>query len=190
MDGCQGRLPRLRRLRKQIKSNSMEHLDEEPESENGDQPSWTLPRFQFSLATLMGVVTGTALLCGLIKWWGLIPVLFLIGSAAGTFLGLLVCNYFGLGFAFENLRADMLKCFLIPGAAMAAWFLISLIPMSPALLRSTLIINFLIFWIGMKMAWLDIEMYEIIICFIGALFSGLGLLALVDSIYPLVNFYS
>jgi hypothetical protein len=115
----------------------------------------------------------------------LVPVVFLIGSAGGTFLGLLACNYFGLGFAFEDLRSDILKCVLIPTASLGSWWLISLIPLSPWLVRSALIINFFIYWIGMKLAWLDIELHEILICCISALFAGLGLLALLLPFYPL-----
>jgi hypothetical protein len=164
---------------------AMEDFDRDDEIENGEETGWRLPRFQFSLAALLWIVTGVAVLSGLIAWWGLVPVMFLIGSAGGTFLGLLVCNYFELGFGFEDLRADILKCVLIPAASLGGWWLMSSIPFGPWMVRSALIINFFIYWIGMKLAWPDIELHEILICCISALFAGLGLIALVYSIYPL-----
>ncbi|MBN2579905.1 MAG: hypothetical protein JXB10_13030 [Pirellulales bacterium] len=163
----------------------MEDFDDEEELENGAEPAWTFPRLQFSLAQLLWVVTGAAVLCGLIAWWGAIPVLFLIGSAGGTFLGLLVCNYFGLGFAFENLRADLLKCVVIPAVPLGAWHLLMLFPFIVLPLWTFLIVFFLTYWMGMKFAWLDIEMHEIVLCCICTIFSGLCLVALVHSIFPL-----
>jgi hypothetical protein len=163
----------------------MEFLDEEEELENDGEPSWTFPRLQFSLASLLAVMTGTAVLLGLIQWWGLASVLFLIGSAAGTFLGLLACNYFELGFAFENLRIDILKCFLIPAAPFGAWNLLILFHFTLLPVWTFLIAFFLIYWVGMKLAWIDIEMPEIVICCVSALFTGSALLAFVHSIHPL-----
>jgi hypothetical protein len=163
--------------------NEEEDFDDEEEDQE-EESAWALPRVQFSLATLMGVVTGAMVLMGLIFWLGFPSVMFLIGAAGGMFLGLLICNYFGLGFAFENLPADILKCFLISAASLAAWKMIASVPLFPVLIRSGLIINFFIYWIGMKLAWLDIEFYEIIICCVSALFVGLGLFTLANSICP------
>jgi hypothetical protein len=163
----------------------MVDFDREEEIEENEETGWKFPRFQFSLATLLWGVTGTAVLCGLIAWWGPIPVMFLLGAAAGTFLALLLCNYFGLGFGFDNLHQDLLKCLIVPGVPFGAWCLLSLLPLGFIPAWSFLIVFIFLYWVSVKCAWLDIEPLEIVISCIGALLGGSVLVALAAAVYPL-----
>ena len=70
---------------------------EEEEEELEPASSFKLP--QYSLRTLMIVVTGAAVFFSLVAWWGLYPVVFILADALGVFLGLgSVRQYAHIGF--------------------------------------------------------------------------------------------
>lgn len=83
----------------------------------------------------------------------------ILANAAGTFAGLLLCSYLGLGFGFGDLKYDVLKCLalaaivLVPASALLCW--------AP---HPGVILPFLIVWfIVMKLLWLDLEKAEIVV---------------------------
>jgi hypothetical protein len=146
-------------------------LSEQDDQEiEDDAPESTGFRFQFGISTLLYIMTGLVVLCGLIAWVGLLPLLLIISIAGGTFLGLLACSYFGLGFAFENLTWDIAKCFIIamiaiiPGAVLVH-FQFEFFPV-----WACFILCGLAYCFSMKFAWLDIENPEILLCSLAAVF--------------------
>ncbi len=135
-----------------------------------DVPETTGFRFQFGISTLLYIMTGLAVLCGLMAWVGLLPILLIISIAGGTFLGLLACNYFGLGFAFENLPWDIAKCFIIAGIAVVPGTIFVLFQFQFFPVWACFILSGLAYCFSMKFAWLDIENPEILVCSLVAVF--------------------
>ncbi|MCC6126372.1 MAG: hypothetical protein IT426_15550 [Pirellulales bacterium] len=133
-----------------------------------DAPEPTGFRFQFGISTLLYIMTGLAVLCGFISWLGLLPILLVISLAGGTFLGLLLCNYWDLGFAFEDLRWDVAKCFIIAGITILPGAILVLCRFEYFPTRSCVILSGLAYFFSLKMAWLDMENPEILIAFLAA----------------------
>ncbi len=144
-----------------------ENWDEEEELESASK--FKLP--QYSLRTLMTIVTGAAVFFSLVAWWGLYPVVFILGAALGIFLGLLLCSSIGLGFVFEDLRWDIAKCLLIACATIAPLYLLRIFQIP--ILSTTLYIftPALAYWFCIKVAWDDIESPEIFITAIISFFT-------------------
>ncbi len=148
-----------------------ENWDEEEELES--ESKFKLP--QYSLRTLMIVVTGAAVLCSLIAWLGYV-VVFIFAGALGIFLGLLLCTYAGLGFAFENLPWDVAKCFIVACATIAPLYIL------PYFFHVLDIFPFFagpiyvfappfFYWVSMKTAWNDIGLLEIFITAVVSFFT-------------------
>ncbi|MGA2799245.1 MAG: hypothetical protein ABSE63_16820, partial [Thermoguttaceae bacterium] len=97
-----------------------ENWDEEEEFE--PESKFKLP--QYSLRTLMIVVTATVVFFSLVAWWGLYPVVFILADALGVFLGLLLCSTIGLGFNFDDLRWDIAKCFIVAFVTFAPFYIL------------------------------------------------------------------
>ena len=148
-----------------------ENWDEEEEFE--PESKFKLP--QFSLRTLMIVVTAAAVFCSLVAWWGLYPVVFILADALGVFLGLLICSSIGLGFAFEDLRWDIAKCFIVACVTIAPlYLLIYLLPLLNMPFLSSAIYFFtpvFFYWLCMKTAWDDLELHEIFITAVISFFT-------------------
>jgi hypothetical protein len=125
-------------------------------------------RFQFGISTLLYIMTGLAVLCGLIAWLGLLPILLIISIAGGTFIGLLACSYFGLGFAFENLPWDIAKCFIIAGIAIVPGAILVMLHFDLFPAWACFILCGFAYCFSMKFAWLDIENPEILVCSLAA----------------------
>ena len=143
--------------------------DDDQEMED-DAPESTGFRFQFGISTLLYVMTGLAVFCGLIAWLGLLPILLIISIAGGTFLGLLACSYFGLGFAFENLPWDIAKCFIIAAIAIVPGAILVYFQFQFFPAWACFILSGFAYCFSMKFAWLDIENPEILICSLVAVF--------------------
>jgi len=132
---------------------------------------------QYSLRTLMTVVTAAAIFFSLIAWWGLYPFVLIFSSifsiALGTFLGLLLCSYIGLGFEFGNLRWDIAKCLVVACAPIAPIYLMALlqIPLIPLFLAAYALVAALCYWFVMKLAWDDLGSLAIFISVIISFFT-------------------
>jgi hypothetical protein len=146
---------------------SEQNDDEEIEDES---PEPDRPWYQFGISTLLYLMTGTAVLCSMIAWLGLLPVLLVLSIAGGTFLGLLFCSYLGLGFAFEDLPWDIAKCFIIAVIAIIPGALLAYMEFELFPVRACVILSGLAYCFSFKFAWLDIENPEILICSLVALF--------------------
>jgi hypothetical protein len=146
--------------------NVSQQDDDRAEEDDDSEPTGF--RFHFGISTLLYIMTGLAVLCGLIAWVGLLPILLIISIAGGTFLGLLACSYFGLGFAFENLPWDIAKCFIIAGIAIVPGTIMVLLHFELFPAWTCFILCGLAYCISMKFAWLDIENPEILICSLAA----------------------
>jgi hypothetical protein len=99
-------------------------------------------------------------------------VLLILAGAGGTFGGLLVCSHLDLGFAFEDLRADVLKCLGVAAVVVALgggllwmWPNIRVIAPLPV-----------VYYLAMKLSWLELEGPEILVAGLGALLA-MGLAA-------------
>jgi hypothetical protein len=116
---------------------------------------------QFSLRTLMIVVTGAAVVFSLIAWWGLFPAVAIFGIALGIFLGLLLCSYLGLCSGFNDLRWDIPKCFMVACATVGPVCILVLlnIPNFPYYIYP--FIPAFCYWFTMKSAWEELELPEI-----------------------------
>jgi hypothetical protein len=141
--------------------------DDDREKE-GEAPEPTGFRFQFGISTLLYIMTGLAVLCGFISWLGLLPILLVISIAGGTFLGLFLCNYWGLGFAFEDLPWDIGKCFIIAGLTILPGVILVLCRFEYFPTRTCVILSGLTYFFSIKLSWLDIENPEILITFLAA----------------------
>ena len=123
-------------------------------------------------------MTGLAVVCGTIAWLGLLPVLAVISLAGGTFLGLLLCNYLGLGFAFEDLPWDIAKCFIIAAIAIIPVAIVVRLQLEFFPVYACLMLFFLAYRLSMKFSWLDIEQPEIVICVLAALLLMAAMLSI------------
>ncbi|MGD0516967.1 MAG: hypothetical protein ABSA26_05470 [Thermoguttaceae bacterium] len=163
----------------------MEDKWDEEDEEELEPASW-FKRPQFSLRTLMIVVTGAAVLCSLVAWLGY-AVLFILAAALGIFLGLLICSSIGLGFAFEDLRWDIAKCFIVACATIAPLYLLPYIlpSLNMPILSSAIYLFTPVFfyWLGMNTAWNDLELHEIFITAVISFFTW----ALVSYVTSLVT---
>ena len=87
----------------------------------------------------------------------LLLVSLILAAAAGTFLGLLLCSSLGLGFGFEDLKIDVAKCVVLAAVVVlqAAGLL--------ALAKNVYVVapTPVVWWIGIKLCWHDIENPEI-----------------------------
>jgi hypothetical protein len=160
------------------KTTMEDKWDEEEDEEEELEPASWFKRPQFSLRTLMIVVTGAAVLCSLVAWLGyavLFIIASIIASALGIFLGLLICSSIGLGFAFEDLRWDIAKCFIVACATIAPLYLLPyLLPLLNMPILSSAIYLFtpvFFYWLCMKTAWNDLELHEIFIAAVVSFFT-------------------
>jgi hypothetical protein len=144
-----------------------EKWDEESESAPEGNP------WQFSVGTLMTVVTLAAVICGFVVWLGLGTVVLITANAVGTFVGLVVCSYMDMSFAFDDLKSDVIKCFVIAAAVVLPAFIIRYISFNYdvfLIARSYAIVVCLIYVFGVKLAWLQLEKVEMLIICLSALF--------------------
>jgi hypothetical protein len=146
-----------------------------PEEEDGESESATrfkLP--QYSLRTLIIVVTGAAVLLSLFAWLGFFAV-FILGGALGVFLGLLLCSALGFSFAFDDLRWDVPKCFIVAFATIAPfYFLPYLIDWTHADSFASILYLFtpiFCYWLSMTTAWHDLELPEIFVTALVSFFT-------------------
>ena len=148
-----------------------ENWEEEEELEQ--EPSFRLP--QYSLRTLMIVVTAAAIFFSLVAWWGLYPVVFILADTLGVFLGLLLCSIIGLGFNFNDLRWDIAKCFMVACATFAPFYVVPLLHLP--VLESTVYVFAppFFYWLSMKTAWDDLELPEIFITAVVSFFTWASL---------------
>lgn len=77
------------------------------------------PPPQFTLRTLLLVMTAVAVVCSLVAVCGLtgydaaILLGLILAVGMGTFVGLLICSYAGLGFGFEDLKWEVFRCLAV-----------------------------------------------------------------------------
>jgi len=102
--------------------------------------------------------------------------LLVLVSSAGTFVGLLVCSLLGLGFGFGRLSRDLAKCL---GLSLTIVLIgVGLYGIAPN--PRVLIVLPLLWFIGIRLAWMDLEKPEIVITGILTLaFTGVVLRVLV-----------
>jgi hypothetical protein len=146
-------------------------MDENWDEEEDLEPASNFKLPQFSPRTLMTVLIGAAIFFSLVVWWGLYPVVFILSSALGIFLGLLLCSYVGLGFTFDNLPYDIAKCLLVACATFAP---IYLLPLMHIPILSTTLYPFapvFFYWLGMKVAWNELEAPELFLTAIISFFT-------------------
>lgn len=129
------------------------------------------PPPQFGLRTLLLATTVFAGLCSLVALFGLtgalgaIMIVVILATGVGTFVGLLICSYAGLGFGFEDLRWEVLKCLALGTIAiLSAYGLFSLAEASPILLVIPILMA-----VCMKLFWQDLEAIEMVIVGFSAL---------------------
>jgi len=121
------------------------------------------PPPQFGLRTMLLGMTAFAVVCGLVAWCGLtgyngaIIVGVILAVAAGTFIGLLICSYAGLGFGFEDLRWEVLRCLALGTIAVLSAY--GLGSVSPGLV----LIVPLVMAVCIKLFWPEIAGVEILI---------------------------
>ena len=146
-----------------------ENWEEEDEEELEPATRFKLP--QYSLRTLMIVVTGAAVFFSFVACLGLYPVVFILASALGVFLGLLLCSSIGLGFNFNDLRWDIAKCFMVACATIAPFYLVPLLHLP--VLESTVYVFAppFFYWLCMKTAWDDLDLPEIFLTAIVSFFT-------------------
>jgi hypothetical protein len=148
-----------------------ENWDEEEELE--PESKFKLP--QYSLRTLMIAVTAAAVFFSFVAWWGLYPVVFILASALGVFLGLLLCSSIGLGFNFNDLRWDIAKCFIVACATIAPFFimpyLLSLLNIPFFSGAIYLFTPIFFYWLCMKTVWDDLELPEIFLTAVVSFFT-------------------
>jgi hypothetical protein len=159
-----------------------ENWDEEDE-ESASTPAGK--PLQFSLRTLMTVVTAAAIFFSLVAWWGLYPVVFILGSALGTFLGLLLCTYIGLGFSFDNLPWDISKCLIVSCVTIGPLYLLPLLQIPILSTSAYPLVPPLCYWFGMQVAWDDLESPEIFISAIVSFFTWATITYLTSLLFPL-----
>ena len=80
--------------------------DDQPGDQDEPRP------LQFTLQTLLIVVTLVAVACSMVAWGRLVGV-FIFAAAAGTFAGLALCRVLGFNAAFGDVRRDLVKCFVL-----------------------------------------------------------------------------
>jgi len=121
------------------------------------------PPPQFGLRTMLLGMTAFAVVCGLVAWCGLtgyngvIVLGVILAAAVGTFIGLLICSYAGLGFGFEDLRWEVLRCLAVCTITVLSGYGLALL--SPGLV----LIAPLVMGVCMKLAWPDIAGGEMVI---------------------------
>ena len=147
-------------------------IPDEDEGELESASTFKLP--QYSLRTLMIVVTGAAVLFSLFAWLGFVAV-FILGGALGVFLGLLLCSALGLGFTFEDLRWDIPKCFIVAFVTIAPFYCL---PYLIAWTHADFLASFLylftpvfFYWLSMKTAWNDLELPAVFVTAFVAFFT-------------------
>jgi hypothetical protein len=123
------------------------------------------PPLQFGLRTMLLGMTAFAILCGLVAWCGLTGrtgvsmIIVILGAGAGTFIGLLICSYAGLGFGFEDLKWEVVKCLALGAVTvLSAYGLLSLAPV-----YHLLAITIILMIVCIKLFWPDVEGVEILI---------------------------
>jgi hypothetical protein len=123
------------------------------------------PPPQFGLRTMLLGVTGLAVLCsvvvscGLTGWRGVLMVAVILAASAGTFIGLLICAYSGLGFGFGDLKWDIIKCLALGAIVVLLGY--GLIAMFSA--PQILLVMPVVMLVCIKLLWTDLEGVEIVI---------------------------
>jgi hypothetical protein len=121
------------------------------------------PPPQFGLRTMLLGMTAFAVVCGLVAWCGLtgrsgaIMILVILGASVGTFVGLLICSYAGLGFGFEDLKWEVIKCLATGTIAVLSAYVLG--SFSPGLV----LIVPLVMAVCVKLFWPEIAGVEILI---------------------------
>ena len=145
------------------------------EEEEESEPAFRFKLPQYSLRTLMIVVTGAAVFFSLVAWWGLFPIVFIFAAALGVFLGLLICSSVGMGFNFDDLRWDVAKCFIVACATIAPFYILPyLLDLMNIPFISGAIYVFapaFFYWLSMKTAWDDLELPEIFLTAVVSFFT-------------------
>lgn len=159
-----------------------ENWDEEDEGSASTPAGKPL---QFSLRTLMTVVTAAAIFFSLVARWGLYPVVFILASALGTFLGLLLCSYIGLGFVFDNLPWDIGKCLIVSCVTIGSIYLMPLLQIPILSTFAYPLVPPLCYWLSMQAAWNDLEMPEIFISAVVSFFTWAPIVYLTSLVFPL-----
>jgi hypothetical protein len=150
--------------------------DENEDEELEPASSFKLP--QYSLRTLMIVVTGAAVFFSFVACLGLYPVVFILADALGVFLGLLLCSSIGLGFNFDDMRWDIAKCFMVACVTIAPFYimpyLLSFLDFSFFSGAIYLFTPVFFYWLCMKTAWDDLDLPEIFLTAIVSFFTWAG----------------
>jgi hypothetical protein len=93
----------------------------------------------------------------------------IVTSTSGTFIGLYICSLLGLGFGFGDLKRDIARCLCLSLTVV----LIGVGLYSIALTPRVLIVLPVLWFIGIKLAWIDLEKPEIAITGVATLvFTG------------------
>ena len=102
-------------------------------------------------------------------------LMLLVGTVAlGMFLGLLICSHVGLAFGFTDLRRDILKCVVVAIVTVAAGTGLWALAKNPRVLLPLPVI----WYIVVKLCWLELEKAEVAIVGVSVVVS-LGVLGMV-----------
>ena len=161
-----------------------------PDAPDDDTPSGPWP-FEVSQADLVGLGVVAAILLALTIWLGFLPVLVILGAAAGAFLAALVWPCIGGDVILDDLRLDALKCLAV-GAYLVLGFWAGLLglralvggvhgPEAPVFLTRGVVVFFL-FTVGLfaKILWLDSDKFDALIITLGAIVGAVMAGALVS----------
>ncbi len=159
--------------------------------DDDDTPSGAWP-LEVSRADWVGLGVVAAILLALTAGLGFLPVLVILGAAAGAFLAALVWPCIGGDVILDDLRIDVLRCLAV-GAYLVLGFwgmlagLRALVggvhgPEAPVLLTRGVVVFFL-FTVGLfaKILWLDSDKFDALIITLGAILGAAMALGLVVS---------
>ncbi len=162
-----------------------------PDEDDEDAPSGAWP-FEVSRADMIGLGVVATLLLALTVWLGLLPVLVILGAAAGGFLAAFLWPALGGDVILDDLRVDVLRCLAV-GAYLVLGFwgmlaglgaLVGSVhgPDAPLFLTRGVIGLFLV-TVGLfvKILWMDTDKYDAAIITVGTILGAVVTGALVAS---------
>ena len=146
-------------------------------------------RWPFSIRGLYLLTTIVVATCSLIAWWGVLPVLAMLGAATGAFLAAMICPCIDCDVVLDDLRFDIVKCLGIGGYLVGGtwgmvvgvkWLVAKVWGMGTPVFISGGLILFFVFTVGLvaKLLWSDIDKVEAVVITFGALIGCFVILSL------------